>query len=216
MLRVLLLLSSSVAAGCGSALAPPQQQRQAPIANTAGADPDGAPCELGWLPRIDQLIVTESSNGPFGSFEFRAELAGHGPQLTGTARGAYRRFPESPRRTISTELRVSRDLLGYLLAGIARGVRIPDTTSLPGRVVATDTSESRSIRIEAEARVGGVVHRARLETDHGEDEPQPWTVVGCERALSHEAWVRISQEYARIATLVRRSQTLIDLYKLRP
>jgi guanyl-specific ribonuclease Sa len=221
MLRMLLALSAAAAvavaaaaaAGCGSAASAP---RQMPIANTVElAAAQASPCELGWLPRAERLIVTESSGGTFGYFEFHAELGGRGPELTGTAQGQYRRLPDSPRRSLSAELRVSRVLLGYVLGGIARGAWVLEEPSR-GRVIATDNTESRSIRIEATARIGGVAHHARIETDQGQVEPQPWTVVGCQRALSYEARVRVKQEYERINVLVRRTHMLIELYKLTP
>jgi hypothetical protein len=117
---------------------------------------------------------------------------------------------------MSVDLRIPRPQVAAVLAGIARGAREPAPRTPGRRLIMTDSSESRSIQLEAAARLGGVAHHARLKTEQGEREPHSWSLAGCARELSFEALVLVTKEYAKLAELIRRDQVQASLWKRTP
>lgn len=213
MLRMLLGMSIGVAVGCGASAAP---AGQAPLANAGGASAAPAsPCELGWLERAERLVVTERADGHSGVFELRAELGVRAGTLAGTAKARYRRYPNTPWHSMSVNLQIPRPQVAAVLAGIARGAREPEPRTPGRRVIVTDAGESRAIKLEAAAWLGGVTHRVLLEAEGGRD-PHSWSLAGCERELSFEAQVLVTKEYAKLVQLIRRDHVQASLWKRTP
>jgi hypothetical protein len=205
MLRALLAMT---AAACGAASGSATTARPAAPLSNASSAVAASPCELGWLEHAESLIVTESSNGHFGFFELHAELRARGRELAGAVRATYKDYPDRPLRPATLELRAPRARVAAVLAAVARGAVTPDRPTHRRRVLVTDSSQSMTIAVEVAATIRGVAHHARLETEGGHIQPQPWSIRGCERELSHDARALVSQQYARLELLVRRHDIL--------
>lgn len=209
MLRALLAMiaASACGAACG---APAPVQPAAPLSNASSAVA-ASPCELGWLAEAESLIVTESSNGHFGFFELRAELRARGREFAGTVRATYKDYPDRPLRPATLEVHASRRRVAAVLAAVARGAVTPERPTRKRRVLVTDSSQSMTIAVEVTATIRGVAYHARLETEGGHIQPQPWSIRGCDRVLSYDARSLVSHQYARLEQLVQRNELLEHL-----
>ena len=125
MLRALCAIG--MVAACGA----PAGRPAAPLAN---AEPDAAgPCDLAWIAKAEELIVTEHSNGHFGVFALRAELHASAEVLAGVVRATYQEHPEATPRLMTVELDLPRRDLADVLGAIARGSRSIAARSIRSR-----------------------------------------------------------------------------------
>ena len=197
----------SVAAACGSPAAP---RSQAPASSAAAAAP--GPCELEWLERAEELTVTERSSGTSGTFAFHAQLRTSTDELAGVMEASFQQRPDSGLRSLRVHVRFPRSEIAGALAAMARAVRAPEEPGPPrGGVRSVEIGRSRSITVEAAARILGVEHRASLQVQRGQDHPLPWLLRGCERVPAHDAREQIAKAYAKLAEAVGRDRTLAAL-----
>lgn len=210
------LLAMSLGAACGAPAAPPAGPAISNSTAAAPAVPPPSPCELGWLEHAERLVVTEDGEDHGSILHFRAELAAGDGAFAGKARGSYQSFPDKPWHMLTQDLRFPRAQAAAALAGIARGVWVPEDPD-GRRGLSHEAGVSFSVAVEASARLGGAEYHTRLEAlDGGHDDPQPWRVPGCERQPTHDARLLLTREYRKLEQLVQHDRIQRRLWDMKP
>src|SRR5262245_50870221 len=115
------LFAVGVIAACGSPRAP---HPQVPISNTRSG-PIGS-CEVDWLAKTDELVVTERVSNQFGALELRAELRVSAGALAGVVQASFRRSPDARLRSMQFRVHLPRPAIADVLASMARAARVPE------------------------------------------------------------------------------------------